>query len=180
MIKTVSFAPPRVATSRSSARAPRAEKKSAASGSSTSGSSSPAIQTALDFGAPEPPPAPKVAAPPIEAAKAEVKARKPRTPKDLGTQYGAKTSARPEIAPLEIEAPKKRLSRTEREARRALIKPNEGLLERLARASQISAAKPKSEPRGKGWKFACGRCGATSYFQTPGGLCACGTIAVKE
>lgn len=173
MIKTVSFAPPRAATSRSSLKkAPRLEKKSAASGSSTS-----VVQTALDFGAPEP--APVVEAPPI-APKAQVKARKPRVPKDLATQYGEKTTTRTEIAPPAVETPKKRLSKTAREARRALIKPNESLLERLARASQIAPRKTKAEPRGKGWKFQCGRCGATSYFQTPGALCDCGTIAVKE
>ncbi len=178
MIKTMSFAPPRAATSRSGAKkAPRAEKKGAASGSS-----SPAVQTSLDFSAPDVAPTPPpVAAPPIAVAKPEVKARKPRVPKDLATQYGEKTTTRSEIAPpLEAESPKKRLSKTEREARRALIKPSEGLLERLARASQITPQKSKAAPRGKGWKFECGRCGATSYFETPGGLCGCGTIAVKE
>lgn len=179
MIKTISFAPPRAANSGSSAKpSPRAEKNGAASGSS-----SPAIQTSLDFSAPEPVPAPlpQVALPQVALPQAEVKARKPRVPKDLALQYGEKTTTRSEIAPpVEPESPKKRLSKTEREARRALIKPSEGLLERLARANQISHRKAQSEPRGKGWKFECGRCGTTSYFQTPGGLCGCGTIAVKE
>ena len=113
-------------------------------------------------------------------AKAEVKAKKVRVPKDLAAQYGEKTVERPVITPLEPDAPKKRLSKAERQARHDLMKPSEGLMERLARANQISLRKPASEPRGKGWKFACGRCGAISYFQTPCGLCACGTIAVKE
>lgn len=178
MIKTMSFAPPRAATSRSGAKkAPRIEKKSAASGSS-----SPAVQTSLDFSAPDVASAPTpLAAPKVAVAKPEVKARKPRVPKDLATQYGEKTTTRSEIVPpVAAESPKKRLSKTEREARRALIKPSEGLLERLARANQVSNRKPIAAPRGKGWKFECGRCGATSYFETPGGLCGCGTIAVKE
>ncbi len=110
----------------------------------------------------------------------EVKAKRARVPKDLAAQYGEKVVARAPVTPIEPEAAKKRLSKVERQARRDLIRPSEDLIARLARASQISAQKPKAEPRGKGWKFQCGRCGTTSYFETPGGLCVCGTIAVKE
>ncbi len=117
----------------------------------------------------------------VPQSVAAVKAKKVRVPKDLAAQYGEKTAIRPAVPlALEVEAPKKRLNKTERQARRDLMKPSESLMERLARANQITARKPASEPRGKGWKFQCGRCGATSYFQTPGGLCACGTIAIKE
>lgn len=117
----------------------------------------------------------------VEAKTKEVKAKKVRVPKNLAAQYGEKTAVRPAVMPpVEVESPKKRLNKAERQARRDLMKPSEGLMERLARANQISLRKPPVEPRGKGWKFACGRCGAISYFQTPGGLCACGTIAIKE
>lgn len=256
MIKTVSFAPPRAASSRSAAKAPASPRKT----SPRAASGSPSPQIALEF-SPLETPAPQVArkAPKTQAPKAEVakveapkvpsaatktakaevaapkaapaapttkavtakapaaktkaakvepaapqaaplaeapavakpaatktetgklKGKRAYAPKDLAAQYGEKVVERPNAVPvLEAIAPKKRLSKVEREARRQLIKPDEGLRERLARATQITFKKPKSEPRGKGWKFECGRCGSTSYFQTPGGVCACGTIAVKE
>ncbi|PQV64310.1 hypothetical protein B1R32_106156 [Abditibacterium utsteinense] len=245
MIKTVAFAPPRAANSRSIAKtsgakpelkpvlatsAPRPTSDASASGSSLSSGSSAAkprakkpsaktgAQTSLDLfseASDEPSVASFVAQSEVEKprvvvkttknqaksesqaeveteakpelkakaevkAKTEVKAKKVRVPKDLAAQYGEKISDRPASLSIEPESPKKRLTKVERQARRDLIKPSEGLMERLARANQISLRKPPSEPRGKGWKFACGRCGAISYFQTPGGLCTCGTIAVKE
>lgn len=219
MIKTVSFAPPRAASSRSAAKAPASPRKA----SSRAASGSPSSQTSLDFSAPETPPAPvkpaskvkdkpaKAEAPKATAASKAVeipKAKATKTtpvppsspqptaiksgteklkgkrvyaPKDLAAQYGEKVVERPTAAPvLETVAPKKRLNKAEREARRQLIKPDEGLRERLARASQVTVKKVKSEPRGKGWKFECGRCGTVSYFQTPGAVCVCGTIAIKE
>jgi hypothetical protein len=120
--------------------------------------------------------------PKIEAKpKTEVKARKIRVPKDLAAQYGETPAKRPEIVPvLEPETPRKRLNKAERDARRQLIRPDEDLRARLARATEIVVVKPKAAPRGKGWKFECGRCGQTSYFETPGGLCSCGTIALKD
>ncbi len=124
---------------------------------------------------------PPVPAPETAAIKTgELKAKRVRVPKDLAAQYGEKTVVRVAAAPVEAEIVKKRLNKVERQARRDLIKPSDDLMARLARANQIAARKPKTEPRGKGWKFVCGRCGITSFFETPGGLCACGTIAVKE
>ena len=117
---------------------------------------------------------------PIEAAKPELKARKVRAPKDFAAQYGEKVVERAAVPVLETETPKKRLNKEQRAARRELIKPDEGLLARLARASQVSSIKPRSEPRGKGWKFQCGRCGQTSYFPVPAALCDCGAIAIKD
>ncbi len=123
-----------------------------------------------------PTPAPKAA----EIKKGELKAKRVRVPKDLAAQYGEKTVVRVAAAPVEAEIVKKRLTKSERLARHELIKPSEDLIARLARLNEIGARKPKTEPRGKGWKFVCGRCGITSYFETPGGLCSCGTIAIKE
>lgn len=220
MIKTVSFAPPRNASSRpSKASTPKAGKR-AASGSSAqismdlsaeiavpvapAKSEAPAPKKAIAkelapkpveaktprtkaaSSKPAPPEAVEVpniftASEPVAAEKAKPKARKPRVPADLAAQYGEKPTARPEIVPLlDDKTPKKRLNKAEREARRELIKPDEGLLARLARTTQIVVKKPKSQPRGKGWKFECGRCGQTSYFETPAGLCACGAFAIKE
>lgn len=132
--------------------------------------------------------APAIEAPAIEAPKAEakpaktkeVRAKKSRVPADLAAQYGEKVVERVVAPPVEAEIVKKRLNKIERQARRDLIKPSDDLMARLARLNQIGARKPKAEPRGKGWKFQCGRCGTTSYFETPGGLCACGAIAIKE
>lgn len=112
----------------------------------------------------------------------ELKGKRVRVPKDLAEQYGGKTTEeRPNLPlPLEAETPKKRLTREQREARKQLMKPDEELLARLARVAQIPVVKAKSEPRGKGWKFVCGRCGTTSFFQVPAGLCDCGAIALKD
>jgi hypothetical protein len=111
----------------------------------------------------------------------DLKGKKVRAPKDLALQYGEKPTERPTTPVIaEAETAKKRLTKVQREARRELIKPDEGLIERLARATQIQVVKPKSEPRGKGWKFMCGRCGNTSYFQIPAALCDCGAIAIKD
>ncbi len=209
MIKTVSFAPPRASGSRSSAKVSGAKtvpvetlrpvNPRAASGRTMSKTPKAPMQTSLEllFDAPDEvvapatkikavKPAAKLEEPAPNAPKAEkaeareVKAKRARVPKDLAAQYGEKAVTRAVAAPVEAEIAKKRLSKAERQARRDLIKPSEGLMERLARANQITARKPKAEPRGKGWKFVCGRCGTTSYFETPGGLCACGTIALKE
>ena len=224
MIKTVSFAPPRAAHSRSSAKisktksaqipilisdGPAAIEESAAPDTSLAkpktkkATPKPQSEVSLDlFGGPDEPVAPLAAlSKPAGKAKStknqdeteikakaevkapksgEIKAKKARVPKDLAAQYGEKTANRPVAVPLEIESPKRRLNKAERQARRDLMKPSESLMERLARANQIPQRKAPSEPRGKGWKFACGRCGTTSYFQTPGGVCACGTIALKE
>lgn len=126
----------------------------------------------------------------IEAApKAKAKpksvnprAKRAKVPDNLAEQYGAKVAKRaemPEIVVLEPETPKRRLTKTERQARRDLMKPDD-VLARLQAAQNIPLRQMPVEKREKGWKFQCGRCGTTSYFQTPGGVCECGALAIRE
>ncbi|HEX9996494.1 MAG TPA: hypothetical protein VGB45_05065 [Abditibacterium sp.] len=210
MIKTVSFAPPRAHSSRSAASPRKSGGKAASGSSApqislslsfdepepiapapqkaekpvkTAKSVAPKIEASPKIEAAKPlksPDAPIVAPKVEDAAKPALKARKVRAPKDFAAQYGEKIVERAVVPVLEAETPKKRLNKEQRAARRELIKPDEGLLARLARASQVSSIKPKSEPRGKGWKFQCGRCGQTSYFPVPAALCDCGAIAIKD
>ncbi|BCM90465.1 hypothetical protein IAD21_02318 [Abditibacteriota bacterium] len=119
---------------------------------------------------------------PQKAAPAVKKSRRPRVPVNLAEQYGQSLSKRVESGietVVEDESPKKRLSRAERQARRELMSPDDDLLARLHRVhNAVPTAKPEKRPRG--WRFDCGRCGQTSYFQTTGAICKCGALAIKE
>ena len=121
-------------------------------------------------------------APKVKAKGINPRAKRAKVPDNLVEQYGANTAKRAdlsEIAVLEPETPKRRLTKTERQARRDLMRPDE-VLARLQAAQNIPLRKIPVEKREKGWKFQCGRCGATSYFQTPGGVCECGALAIRE
>ncbi len=118
-----------------------------------------------------------------EASKSEPiiapKIKRSRVPKDLALQYGA--SPESDVAPrvvAEKPAPRKRLTREAKAARSQMLRPDDGVLQRLQQANAIEVKKPAS--RGRGWEFECGRCGRISCFQTPGAICACGAIAVRE
>ena len=105
--------------------------------------------------------------------------KKVRAPKDLAAQYGATPDS--EVVPrvvAEKAAPRKRLTRAAKEARSQMLRPDDGVLQRLQQANAIEVKKPAS--RGRGWEFECGRCGRISRFQTPGAICECGAIAVRE
>jgi hypothetical protein len=119
---------------------------------------------------------------PAPKKKAAPKAKRVRVPENLAEQYGAKLSKRVESGITDVpteDTPKKRLNKAEREARKQLLRPDEGLIERLQRAANLIPAKKVVKP--KGWKFECGRCGRTTYFQTPSAdICVCGAIAVKD
>lgn len=176
MIKTVSFAPPR-AVSGSKAKsvpakaalAPKAKvSQPAASGQTTKKAVSAPKKVVVE------PPA-------FEAPPAPVKATRKRAPKNLAEQYGENVVQKAAPIALETESPRKRLSRQEREKRRELMKPDESLLERLARANAPTLAKPRRAKKPAGWEFKCGRCGTVSHFQTPGALCpCCGAMALRE
>ncbi len=124
-----------------------------------------------------------IVAPEPATSKAPKKTKRTKVPVNLAEQYGQSLSKRVEVgappAPVEEEAPKKRLNRAERTARRELMTPDDDLRARLHRAQNaVSLAKPEKRPRG--WRFDCGRCGQTSYFQTTGAICPCGALAIKE
>ncbi len=120
--------------------------------------------------APQPPASQPVAAP---------KAKRSRVPKDLAAQYGgaSQTEEAPRRA-IETVAPRKRLTRAKKEARSQLLRADDEVLQRLQQANAIEAKKP--ERRGRGWEFECGCCGRVTRFQTPGAICECGAIAVRE
>ena len=121
----------------------------------------------------------EVTAEPAATEKAAPKAKRSRVPKDLAAQYGgASESADVPRRVVETVAPRKRLTRAEKEARSQLLRAGDEVLQRLQQANTIAAKKP--ERRGRGWEFECGCCGRISRFQTPGALCQCGAIAVRE
>lgn len=125
--------------------------------------------------------APEVTSSQTKSAPKKTRVKRAIVPGNLAEQYGVKVSRRVESGQVdapEVDAPKKRLTKVEREARNQLLRVDEGLLERLARVAAIVPAKKALKPRG--WRFDCGRCGAVSHFETPVELCACGAIAVKE
>ena len=151
------------------------------------------LEPSLDLFSVEEVAEPEVAvAPPVEkpsaapepvGIKAAKKTRRTKIPVNLAEQYGQSLSKRVEVGapvpPVEEETPRKRLNRAERAARRELMTPDDDLRARLHRAQNaVSVAKPEKRPRG--WRFDCGRCGQTSYFQTPGAICNCGALALKE
>ena len=111
------------------------------------------------------------------------RAKRAKVPVNLAEQYGQSLSKRVEggvESPVaEEETPKKRLNRAERAARRELMNPDDDLRARLQRAQSVVLS-AKTEKRPRGWRFNCGRCGRTSYFETPGALCSCGALAIKE
>jgi len=132
------------------------------------------VAPAIPVQAPEPA-LPKLAAP--------AKKRRVKIPENLAEQYGQSLSKRVEsgavVTAPEEEAPKKRLNRAERQARRELMNPDDDLRARLERAhNAVPVARKEKRPRG--WRFDCGRCGQTSFFQTNGAICSCGALAIKD
>ncbi len=125
--------------------------------------------------------APQAVAP--QAVAPTKRAKRAKVPVNLAEQYGQSLSKRVEggvESPVaEEETPKKRLNRAERAARRELMNPDDDLRARLQRAQSVVLS-AKTEKRPRGWRFNCGRCGRTSYFETPGALCSCGALAIKE
>ena len=116
---------------------------------------------------------------PQPAAVTAPKIKRSRAPKDLAAQYGAAPAT--EDVPrnvVEKAAPRKRLTREAKAARSQMLRPDDDVLQRLQQANAVEVKKPAS--RGRGWEFECGRCGRVSRFQTPGAICECGAIAVKE
>lgn len=144
-----------------------------------------AAEPSLDLFAVESAPATPEAKPERAATQAAPakKTRRSRVPANLAEQYGQNTSKRVEsgieLPSVEDEAPKKRLNRAERAARRELMNPDDDLRARLHRAHN-SLPLVKAEKRPRGWRFDCGRCGRTSYFQTSGAICNCGALALKD
>lgn len=127
--------------------------------------------------------APEVAVEEPKKAKSTTpRVKRVKVPDNLGEQYGESASKRADSADipvLEPETTKKRLTKTERQARRDLMRPDE-VMARLKRLNDLPMRKAPVEKREKGWKFQCGRCGKVSYFQTPGGICNCGALAIRE
>ena len=119
---------------------------------------------------------------PKKAKSTTPRVKRVKIPDNLGAQYGESLSKRAEngeIPVLEPETPKKRLTKVARQARRDLMRPDD-VMARLKRLNDLPVRKAPVEKREKGWKFECGRCAKVSYFQTPGGICDCGALAIKE
>jgi hypothetical protein len=119
--------------------------------------------------------------------------RRSRVPADLAVQYGEKEARRKPSAAAQEKIRRARLDAREREQRRQLMTPDDDLMKRLARAGAITTApgtqldeenalhRPKAARRSRKWESRCGKCGVSSTFATPVGLCArCGAIAVRH
>ena len=115
----------------------------------------------------------------VATEKMAPKVKRSRAPKDLAAQYGG-SSATEDVPRRVVEAvaPRKRLTRAKKEARSQLLRADDEVLQRLQQANAIEAKKP--ERRGRGWEFECGCCGRVTRFQTPGAICECGAIGVRE
>lgn len=127
-------------------------------------------------------------------AKGKTGVRRSRVPADLAVQYGEKEARRkPSAAAAEEKIRRARLDAREREQRRQLMTPDDDLMKRLARAGAITTSigtqpdeddalrRPKAARRSRKWESRCGKCGVSSAFATPVGLCArCGAIAVRQ
>ena len=109
-----------------------------------------------------------------------VKVKRSRVPKDFAQTYGENIKQRTsEVLPARER--KARKTAAEREQRRALMTPDDDILQRLARA-QTTTTKVKKMPlrRSKNWQSRCGKCGVVTTFSTVASLCSrCGAIAVR-
>lgn len=107
------------------------------------------------------------------------KARRPRVPKDLATTYGENVKERAEIVPIKVRRARK--TAQQREQRRALMTPDDDILQRLARSHTVSTSIKRAPKRhSKKWESRCGKCGVVTAFETNAALCSrCGAIAVR-
>jgi len=124
---------------------------------------------------------------------AALHATKKRAPKDLAMQYGEVVNAA--RAPIAAAAPRKRRNAASRAKLQAVITPDDGLMQRLARAGSISSShvaansddeadqpmRALSTRRSRKWETLCGKCGASAQYSTSAALCVkCGAILVRN
>jgi hypothetical protein len=121
-------------------------------------------------------------------ASTSAKTKRARVPADLALQYGEKATKRNTRADV-IPAKERRARRdaAAREKLRQLMRPDEGIMERLARAGALGGdieTTAKSRPtvrRSRKWEARCGKCGIKGLFATPAALCQkCGTILIRN
>lgn len=125
-----------------------------------------------------------VAIPQTAAAKTETKARRTRVPADLAAQYGEKVNSKAQERAVVSDAPKARRPRrnaADKAKLQELLRPDDDILARLARANSIGATKKRAPSRrSKTWKARCGRCGTACECAVPAALCTkCGAILMR-
>ena len=110
------------------------------------------------------------------------KAKRTRVPADLAAQYGERMNLKAEARPV-VEEAKPRRPRRDAAARaklKELLRPDETLVERLARANTVSLPKRTPTRRSKNWRTRCGKCGTEGNFAVAAALCSrCGTILIR-
>lgn len=131
-----------------------------------------------------------------DATQTVTKVRRARVPADFAAQYG-ETDRKKKRAPKETATARKaRRNAEERERLRAIMTPDDNLLQRLARLGAIAPSADDGNgsnahtPRRNGlqtmrrprkWESRCGKCGVAGTFKAAAGVCGrCGAIAVRQ
>jgi hypothetical protein len=135
----------------------------------------------------------------LDASHVVTKVRRARVPSDFAAQYGE--TERKKRAPKETATARKaRRNAEERERLRAIMIPDDNLLQRLARIGAIAPSDNGTNGSGNGsnghtprrsgsqavrrprkWESRCGKCGVAATFKAAAGVCSrCGAIAVRQ
>lgn len=192
-------APAKSASSKVAAATPQSKttsKKSGARTSANAGSTSTKAMTARRSSAGSKPQNAKVS----DATQNITRVRRARVPSDFAAQYG-ETDRKKKRAPKETATARRaRRDAETRERLRAIMTPDDNLLQRLARIGAIAPSLQDSNGAGNGsnghsprrsgmqtvrrprkWESRCGKCGVAGTFKAAAGVCSrCGAIAVRQ
>jgi hypothetical protein len=106
-------------------------------------------------------------------------------PKNLAAMYG-ESEAKRDVAPTaQTEKKRARRDAKTRALRKSLVQADASLLERLsapaASALVVGEDEATAKRRSRVWQAACGKCGASATFRTPGALCpGCHAICLRD
>ncbi|HEX8235713.1 MAG TPA: hypothetical protein VF600_07125 [Abditibacteriaceae bacterium] len=135
-----------------------------------------------------------------DATQNITRVRRARVPSDFAAQYG-ETDRKKKRAPKETATARRaRRDAETRERLRAIMTPDDNLLQRLARIGAIAPSLQDSNGAGNGsnghsprrsgmqtvrrprkWESRCGKCGVAGTFKAAAGVCSrCGAIAVRQ
>jgi hypothetical protein len=123
------------------------------------------------------------------------KVRRARVPSDFAAQYGETDRKKKRAFKETATARKARRNAEERERLRAIMIPDDNLLQRLARLGAIAPSAGdtngsnghggrRNAPtvrRSRKWESRCGKCVVAGTFKAAAGVCSrCGAIAVRQ
>jgi hypothetical protein len=124
-----------------------------------------------------------VVKPATMTGKGENKAKRARVPVDLAAQYGERVNdkAAARVDAIETKTRRPRRDAAARAKLKELLRPDESVVERLARLHSAGTTRPRAvSRRSKHWETRCGKCGTAGKFAGAATLCArCGTILIR-